>query len=65
MSRSADKSDIQKRAARKLYFPDRAAFNTNEEYDKIIKRYWKTIDAYHDMAAELHSSIMKGKDSKT
>jgi len=65
MSRSADNSDIQKHATGKLCFPDRAAFDTNEEYDKMIKRYWKTIDTYHDMAAELHFDIMKGKDFET
>lgn len=44
-----------------LYFPDREDFDTIEEYDESVKMYWDAIDAYHDMAIELHDKVMKGK----
>ncbi|MBN1841818.1 MAG: hypothetical protein JW883_05995 [Deltaproteobacteria bacterium] len=42
-------------------FPDRRAFDSIEEYDEGVKRYWEAIDAYREMAVELHNDIMKGK----
>ncbi len=42
-------------------FPDRKAFDTIEEYDERVRRYWEAIDAYREMAVELHNDIMKGE----
>jgi hypothetical protein len=42
-------------------FPDRKAFDTIEEYRERVRRYWEAIDAYREMAIDLHNDIMKGK----
>lgn len=42
-------------------FPDKRAFDSIGEYDERVRRYWEAIDAYREMAVELHNDIMKGK----
>ncbi len=48
----------KKDARKHLPFPDRAAFDTVEEYDKRVKEYWGIIDTYRDIAMEFHGEIM-------
>ena len=44
-----------------LRFPDRTDFDTVEEYDQTVKKYWESIDVYRDMALEFYNEIMKEK----
>jgi hypothetical protein len=43
-----------------LQFPDRAAFDTVAEYDATVKKYWKAMDRYRDLASKLHEQLLKG-----
>ena len=47
-----------------LQFPDRAAFDTVAEYDATVKKYWKAINRYRDLASELHKQLLKGRNSR-
>jgi hypothetical protein len=60
MSSSANDPQGGKSVDGALQIPDRAAFDTVDEYDANVKKYWKAIGRYRDLASELHGDIMKG-----
>lgn len=47
-----------------LRFPDRAAFDTEAEYDATVKAYWKAMDRYRNLASELHKQLLKGRNRR-
>ena len=60
---SFDKAPRGKKSVEEaLQFPDKTAFKTGAEYAASVKKYWKTIGRYRDLALELHEHIVKGED---